>query len=134
MSASMLFNSICIKDMIGSCRLGFSPQYRRDFSVGIFQDLSTLTYFNWIISMVKSDLMNTYTIKDSNCGSKSYWALVHMCTCKAPSNRSNVFMSGKNNKILPTMQGISTGTESMKERSKKQKKTQKIFLKLILNY
>ncbi len=49
----MLFNSICIKDMIGSCRSGFNPQYRQHFSVGIFQDLSTLTHFNWIVSMVK---------------------------------------------------------------------------------
>ena len=41
--------------MIGS-RPGFNPQYRRNFSVGIFQDLSTLEDFNWIVSMVKSDL------------------------------------------------------------------------------
>jgi hypothetical protein len=56
MPASMLFNNICIKVMIGSCRPGFNPQYRRNFSVGIFQDLSTLKDFNWIVSMVKSDL------------------------------------------------------------------------------
>jgi hypothetical protein len=56
MPASMLFNSICIKVMIGSCRPGFNPQYWRNFSVGIFQDLSTLKNFNWIVSMVKSDL------------------------------------------------------------------------------
>jgi hypothetical protein len=62
MSASMLFNTICIKDMIGSCRPGFNPQYRQNFAVGIFQDLSILTEFNWIVSMVKSDLMDTYTI------------------------------------------------------------------------
>jgi hypothetical protein len=47
---------ICIKDMIGSCRPGFNPQYRQNFSVGIFQDLSTLKDYNWIVSMVKSDL------------------------------------------------------------------------------
>jgi hypothetical protein len=41
--------------MIGS-RPGFNPQYRQNFSVGIFQDLSTLEDFNWIVSMVKSDL------------------------------------------------------------------------------
>ncbi len=45
-----------------------------------------------------------------------------MCTCKAAANRSNVYVSGKNNKILPipeTMQGISTSAESKDERSKK---------------
>ena len=47
---------ICIKDMIGSCRPGFNPRYRQNFSVGIFQDLSTLKNYNWIVSMVKSDL------------------------------------------------------------------------------
>jgi hypothetical protein len=122
MSASMLFNSIFIKDMIESCRPRFNPRYSQKFAVGIFQDLSTFTDFNWIVSMVKSDLMDTYTIKDSSCGSKSSWALVHMCTCKAAANRSNVYVSGKNNKILPipeTMQGISTSAESMEERSKK---------------
>ena len=75
--------------------------------------------------MVKSDLMDTYTITDSSCGSKSKWALVHLCTCKAAANRSNVYVSGKNNKILPipeTMQGISTSAESKEERSKKIKK------------
>ena len=55
MPASMLFNSICIKVMIGS-RPGFNPQYRQNFSVGIFQVLSTLKDFNLIVSMVKSDL------------------------------------------------------------------------------
>jgi hypothetical protein len=121
MSASILFNSTCIKDMIGSCRPGFNPQYRRNFSVGIFQDLS-IKYFNWIVSMVKSDLKDTYTITDSSCGSKSKWALVHLCTCKAAAKRSNVYVSGKNNKILPipeTMQGISTSVESKEERRKK---------------
>jgi hypothetical protein len=124
MSASMLFNSTCIKDMIGSCRPGFNPQYRRNFSVGIFQDLSTLTDFNWIVLMVKSDLKDTYTITDSSCGSKSKWALEHLCTCKkAAAKRSNVYVSGK--KILPipeTMQGISTSAVSKEERSKKKKK------------
>jgi len=95
MPASMLFNSICIKVMIGSCRPEFNPQYRRNFSVGIFQDLSTLKGFNWIVSMVKSDLKDTYTITDSSCGSKSKWALVHLCTCKAAAKRSNVYVSGK---------------------------------------
>ena len=117
MSASMLFNSICIKDMIGSCRPRFNPRYRQNFSVGIFQDLSTLTDFNWIVSMVKNDLMDTHTITDSSCGSKSKWTLVHLCTCKAAAKRSNVCVSGKNNnKILPipeTMQGISTSAESV---------------------
>jgi hypothetical protein len=72
--------------------------------------------------MVKSDLMDTYTITDNSCGSKSKWALVHLCTCKAVANRSNVYVSGKIIKILPipeTMQGISTSTESKEERSKK---------------
>jgi hypothetical protein len=101
MSASMLFNSICIKDMIGSCRPGFNPQYRQHFSLGIFQDLSTLKGFNWIVSMVKSDLMDAYKIMDSSCGSKSKWALVHLCTCKAAANGSNVYVSGKNNKNTP---------------------------------
>jgi len=63
--------------------------------VGIFQDLSTLTDFNWIVSMVKSDLMDAYTITDSSCGSKSKWALVHLCTCKAAAKRSKVYVSGK---------------------------------------
>jgi hypothetical protein len=72
--------------------------------------------------MEKSDLMEAYTITDSSCGSKSKWALVHLCTCKAAANRSNVYVSGKNNKILPipeTMQGISTSAESKEERRKK---------------
>jgi hypothetical protein len=30
------------------------------FSFGIFQDLSTLIDFNWIVSMVKSDLMEIH--------------------------------------------------------------------------
>jgi hypothetical protein len=55
MPTSKLFNSICIKVMIGS-RPGFNPQYRRNFSSGIFQDLSTLKDYNWIVTMVKSDL------------------------------------------------------------------------------
>jgi hypothetical protein len=70
--------------------------------------------------MVKSDLMDKYKVKDSSCGSKSKWALVHLCTCKAAANRSNVYVSGKNNKILPipeTMQGISTSKDSKEERS-----------------
>jgi len=73
--------------------------------------------------MVKSDLMDTYTITDSSSGSKSKWALVHLCTCKAAANRSNIYyVSGKNNKIIPnpeTMQGISTSMESKEERGKK---------------
>jgi len=43
-------------------------------------------------------------------------------TCKAAANRSNVYVSGKNNIILPipeTMQGISTSTESKEEKRKK---------------
>jgi hypothetical protein len=51
--------------------------------------------FNWIVSIVKSDLMDTYTITDSSCGSKSNLALIHFCTCKAAANRSNVCLSGK---------------------------------------
>ena len=89
-----------------------------------FQDLSTLKGFNWIVSMVKSDLKDAYTITDSSCGSKSKWTLVHLCTCKAAANRSNVYVSGKNDKILPipeTMQGISTSAESKEERIKEKK-------------
>ncbi len=69
--------------------------------------------------------MDTFTITDSSYGSKSKWALVHLCTCKAATNRSNVCVSRKNNKILPipeTMQGISTSAESKEERKKKKKK------------
>jgi hypothetical protein len=68
--------------------------------------------------------MDTYTITDSSCGSKSKWALVHLCTCKAAATRSNVYVSGKNNKILSipvTMQGISTSAKSKEKRSKKKK-------------
>jgi hypothetical protein len=87
-----------------------------------FSGFKYLDSFQLEISMVKSDLMDTYTIKDSSCGSKSKWALVHMCTCKAAANRSNVYVSGKNyKKTLPipeTMQGISTSGESKGERSK----------------
>jgi len=50
--------------------------------------------------MVKSDFRVTYTITDSSCGSRSKWAWVHLCTCNAAANRSNVYGSGKNNKIL----------------------------------
>jgi hypothetical protein len=55
MPASMLFNSLCIKVMIGS-KPRFNPRYPGNFSVGIFLDLSTLKDYNWIVSMVKSDL------------------------------------------------------------------------------
>jgi hypothetical protein len=68
--------------------------------------------------MVKSDLMDTHTIKDCSCGSKSNKVLVHMCTCKAAANRSYVNVSGKNYKRLPfavTMQGTSTSAESKEE-------------------
>ena len=78
-------------------RPGFNPQYRQNFSVGIFQDLSTLKDFNWIVSMVKSDLMDKYTFKDSSCGSNSNWALVHLCTCKADAKqmqRNPMYMLG----------------------------------------
>ncbi len=81
--------------MIGSCRPWVQSPVPVKFSSGIFQDLSTLMDFNWIVSMVKSDLMETNTITDSSCGSKSKWALVHLCTCKAAAKRSNVYVSGK---------------------------------------
>jgi hypothetical protein len=80
---------------LGVADPGSIPGTGENFSVGIFQDLSTLEDFNWIVSMVKSDLMDTYTITDSSCGSKSKWALVHLCTCKAAANRSDVYVSGK---------------------------------------
>ncbi len=88
--------------------------------------------------MVKSELKDTYTITDSSCGSKSKWALVHLCTCKVAAKRSNVYVSGKNNnKIIPipeTMQGISTSAESKEERSKKKKTMQCAFLAIIFLY
>jgi len=59
MSASMLCNSLCIKAIIGS----FRPRV-----VGIFQDLSSLTDFNRVVLMVKSDLIDTRRIKGSSCG------------------------------------------------------------------
>jgi hypothetical protein len=111
MSASMLSNSICIKGMIGGCRPGLNPLYQQKISVEIFKELSSLTDFNRIVLTVKSDLIDKYTNTDSNCGSNSKWALVYLYTCKAAANTSNVYVSGKNNKILPipeTMQGIST--------------------------
>ncbi len=40
------------------------------------------------------------TITDSSCGSKSKLALVHMFTWKVGANRSNVYVSGKNNKKI----------------------------------
>jgi hypothetical protein len=92
--------------------------------------------FNWIVLMVKSDLMDTYTITDSSSGSKSKWALVHLCTCKAAANRFNVYVSGKNNKILPipeTLQGISTSAESKEERSKKNKKNNNNNFDVLIN-
>ncbi len=67
--------------------------------------------------MVKSDLMDTYPIKGSSCGSKPNWALVHMCTCKAAANRSNVYVSGK--KIIKILQIPKTMQGSKEERSKK---------------
>ena len=71
--------------------------------------------FNWIVSMVKSELMDTYTFKDSSFGSKSNWVLVNMCTCKAAAKRSNVYVSGKKIPPIPeTMQGKSTSVESNK--------------------
>ncbi len=122
MSASMLFNSICINDMIGSCRPGFNPRYRQNFSVGIFQDLRfQLDCFN---GKKLFDVHIQFRIAAVGQGQSQKWALVHLCTCKAAANRSNVYVSGKNNKkILPfseTMQGISTSAESKgEERSKK---------------
>jgi hypothetical protein len=49
---AMLLNSMCIKVMIGS-RPGFNPRYGQKFSAGIFQDLSTLKDFHWIVLMIK---------------------------------------------------------------------------------
>jgi hypothetical protein len=68
-------------------------QYRQNFSVGIFQDLSTLTDINWNVSIEKSYWIDIIT--DSSCGSNSNLALVHMCSSKAPAKRSNVYVSGK---------------------------------------
>jgi hypothetical protein len=109
--------------MIGSCRLGFNPQYRQNFSDGIFQDLSTLTDFNWIVSMVKSDLMDTYTIMDSSCGSKSKWALVHLCTCKAAAKRSNVYVSGKIKKysLFPRQCKVYQPAQSQRKKEEEKK-------------
>jgi hypothetical protein len=59
---------------------------------------------------------------ENSCVSNSNRALVQICTCKGAAERSNVNVSGKNNKILPipeTTQGISTSKESNEERSKK---------------
>ena len=68
----------------------------------------------------------------ASCGSKSNWALVHMCACKVATNTSHVYVSGKNNRILPipeTMQGISTSAESKEERRKKNNRsTWSVFL------
>ena len=64
---------------------------------------------------------------DSSCGSKSKWALVHLCTCKAAAKRSKLYVCGKNSKILPIpeiMQGISTRTEPKEERRKKKNVSQ----------
>ncbi len=36
--------------------IGSRPGFNQNFSVEIFQDLSTLKDFHWIVSMVKSDL------------------------------------------------------------------------------
>jgi hypothetical protein len=88
-------NTICIKGIIGSCRPGFNPQYRQNFSFGIFQDLSTLIDLNWIVSMKKSDLIDTCAFKDSTCG-QSPTELWYRCVhCKAAAKRSNVIVSGK---------------------------------------
>jgi hypothetical protein len=56
---------------------------------------------------------------DSSCGSKSKWALVHLCTCKAAANRSIVYVSGKNNKILPIPE---TNARYINQRRVKRKK------------
>jgi hypothetical protein len=93
-------NSTCLKHKNRAFNLElqifrFNPRYRQNFTVGIFQDLSTLTDFNWIFSMVKSHLLDKYTIMDSSCGLKSNWALVQLCTCDAAANRFNVYVSGK---------------------------------------
>jgi hypothetical protein len=59
--------------------------------------------------------MDTYTFKDSSFGSKSNWALVNMCTCKAAAKRSNVYVSGKKIPSIPeTKQGKLTSVESNK--------------------
>ncbi len=83
------------KTWLGVADLSSIPSTSKKILVGIFQDLSTLTDLNWIVSMVKSDLMVTYSITDCSCGSKSNWALVHLCTWKAAANRSNVYVSEK---------------------------------------
>jgi hypothetical protein len=52
-----------------------------------------------------------------------------LCTSKAAANRSNVYVSGKNNKILPipeTTQGISTSAESQKRKKCAKKKIKKM--------
>jgi hypothetical protein len=72
MPASMLFNSICIKVIIGS-RPGFNPRYWQNFSVGIFQDLSTLKDFNWIVSMVKSDFKDNISPGTVACAVILQW-------------------------------------------------------------
>jgi hypothetical protein len=45
MSESMLFYSICIKDMIGSCRPEFNSQYQQNFSDWDFSRFKYLDRF-----------------------------------------------------------------------------------------
>jgi hypothetical protein len=100
---------------LGVADLSSIPSTSKIFQIGIFQDLSTLTDFNWIVSMVKRDLMDTYTITDSSCGSKSKWALVHLCTWKAAANRSNVYVSGKKYSLFLRQCKVYQPAQSQKE-------------------
>ncbi len=64
-------------------------------STGMFQHLNTLKDFKWMTLIVKTYLFDTFTLKESSCASKSYWALVQMCACKIVLKRSNIYASDK---------------------------------------
>jgi hypothetical protein len=81
------------------------------FSAGIFQDSSTLPDLNWVVSMVKSDLMDAWKQLRIAAVGQSPTGLWYTCVHAKQLQRDPMFMSGKNNKIQK-MQGISTSKES----------------------
>jgi hypothetical protein len=54
-----------------------------------------------------------------------------LCTCKAAAKRSNVYVSGKNNKILPILETMQPARSQRKKGAKKTKKKLPNTLKLV---
>ncbi len=88
-----------------------------DFWIFKYLDRFQLDCFNG-----KKWWMDTYTIMDSSCGSKSKRALVHLSTCKAAANRSNVYVCWKNNKYSLFLRQCKVYQPAQSQRKKGAKK------------